>query len=542
LLIIGPQPEAEPKNNSAMQWSPFKSARAFLIGTVLLAGPARADFIPIPLTSDSFNQDIIVENTAPPPLMPVTTASMDGGTANTGFSWYERGYHPVWTSSGLPVAGSILSSDVPGHDYLLAPNYKSNNAVMIDSTLTSATLTLSAPSAYSRLSFLASAGNGPGTVQYTIHHQNSTIETGTLNCPDWLSSVNEAYIASGRVEVNDFTIDGVTFTYPVLFSRDVSLANTTNPVTQIDFAYVSGAAHNAIFAVSGSTNQVDPFSPIVVTGFNVDLVVESTAPRRERLITATTASMEAGVLNSSRTWYEKGYYPLSPTTGLPPAGSIFTNASAPDHRYLLPSSYSAHNAAMFDADFPTASLSPVVPTAYSAVSFLCAAGHGPVTNQCIINHANGSAQTNLFVIPNWFDAASAAFVASGDLDLSFRMVDSVGANNPRLYAVDIPLGNTVSAVANVMFTFTGGPANSHAAILAMSGLSGQGTIIRPMLSITPISGGNLQLSTTQAGQLQSTTSLNGTNTIWQNEGIISSTLTIRPAPGVSGKFYRVLAQ
>jgi hypothetical protein len=93
-----------------------------------------------------------------------------------------------------------------------------------------------------------------------------------------------------------------------------------------------------------------------------------------------------------------------------------------------------------------------------------------------------------------------------------------------------------------MFTFTGGAANSHAAILAMSGLSGQGNISRPTLSITPTSGGNLQLTTTQAGQLQSTTSLNGTNTIWQNEGIISSTLTISPASGVSGKLYRVLAQ
>jgi hypothetical protein len=526
-----------------MQWSPSKPAKAFFVGAILLSEFARADFVPIPLTSDSFNHDIVVEKTAPPPLMPVTTASMDAGIANTGFSWYERGYNPDWTSTGLPVAGSTFSSDVPYHDYILAPSYKTNNAAMIDSALTTATLTLATAASYSRLSFLTAAGNGPGTVQFTIHHQNSTTETGTFNCPDWLLSVNEAYVASGRVDVNSFTMEGVRNNYPTLFSRDISLTNTANPITQIDFAYVSGAAHNAIVAVSGSTNLADPFSfsPIIVSGFNVDLIVESTAPRRESLTTATTASMEDGVLNAHRTWYERGYYPPGPNTGLPPAGSTLTNAAAPDHRYLLPPSYTANNAAVFDADFPTASIMPATPAAYTALSFLCAAGHGPITNQCAISHANGSTETNVFVIPNWFDASPVAFISNGALNLNIRDVDSVGANNPRLYGVDVPLANTVSPVTNVIFTFVGGAANSHAVIFAMSGLSGQSTGIRPTLTIST-SGGNLLLTTTQPGQLQSTTALNGTNTSWQNEGIISTSTLITPAPGVSRKFYRVLAQ
>jgi hypothetical protein len=519
-----------------------KHGKALFVGTFLLAEIVHADFVPIPLTSDSFSQDIVVEKTAPPPLMPATTASMEAGTANTGYSWYERGYNPIAPTTGLPVAGSILGSDIPDHDYLFAPNYKSNNAVMIDSTITTATMTLATPAAFARLSFLVTAGNGPGTVQFAVHHQNATVETGNFTCPDWLSSLNESYVSWGRVDVNAFTMEGVNNNYPVLFSRDVSLANTTNPVTQIDFAYISGAAHCAIFAVSGSTNQLDPFTPIVVTGFNADLIVESTAPRRESLTTATTASMEAGYLNFGRTWYEKGYYPLGPTTGLPIAGSILTNAAAPDHRYLLPPSYSANNAAIFDADFPTASFSPAAPAAYAALSFLCAAGHGPVTNQCVISHTNGSTETNVFVIPNWFDSSPAAFIANGDLNLNIRMIDSVGANNPRLYAADVPLANTLSAVTNVAFAFIGGPPNSHAAIFAMSGLSSQGTGVRPTLSISATPAGNLQITATHPGLLQSTIALNGTNTVWQDEGLISSALTIAPASGVSRKFYRLLAQ
>jgi hypothetical protein len=527
-----------------MQWPSIKTTRAFLIGAALLARPARADFVPIPLTSDSFNQDIVVEKTAPPPLMPATTASMDSGSANTGFSWYERGYNPTWTSTGLPVAGSTFTSAVFGHDYSVAPDFKSNNAVMIDSSFTTATLTLTTPAAYSRVSFLTAAGNGPGTVQFTIHHQNSTTESGTLSCPDWLTSFNEAYLASGRVDVNAFILEGVANTYPKLFSQDVPLANATNPITHIDFNYVSGGAHNAIFALSGSTNLADPFlfSPVIVTGFNVDLIVESTAPRREALTTATTASMEGGTLNANRTWYERGYYPPSPNTGLSPAGSTLTNAAAPDHRYVLPPSYTANNAAMFDADSLAVSITPVTPAAFNALSILCASGHGPITNQCVISHANGSTETNVFVIPNWFDAFPATFVANGALNLNNRMLDSVGANNPRLYAVDFPLANSASAVTNVTFNFTGGPPDSHAAIFAMSGQSSQGTVIRPTLSISTASGNNLQLTTTQPGHLQSTTALNGINTSWQDEGIISTTRIIAPTPGVPGKFYRVLAQ
>jgi len=525
-----------------MQRPPSIPAKAFLIGAALLTGYARADFVPIPLTSDSFNHDIVVEKTAPPPLMPATTASMDGGTANTGYSWFERGYNPSWPAAGLRVAGSIFPGDVPGHDYLLPPSYKSNNAVLIDSTLTVATLTFTTPASYSQLSFLAASGNGPGIVQFTVHHQNTTTETGTFTCPDWLSSFNQAYIASGRVEVNAFTMDGLNLNYPALFSRDISLSTTNNPVTQIDFAFVSGNAHNAIFAVSGSTNQVDPFTPVTVTGFNADLVVESTAARRESLVNATTASMDAGYLNYGKTWYEKGYYPLSPGTGLPGAGSILTNVTTPDHRYLLPPNYSSNNAAVFDNDFPTASLTPLTPAAYFALSFLCAAGHGPVTNQCVVYHANGSTETNTIVIADWFDASPAAYISNGDIDMNNRTIDSAGANNPRLYAVDVPLANTVSPVTNVLFIFKSGAANSHTAIFAMSGQTSQGTVTRPTLSISKTSGNNLQLTTSHPGRLQSTTALNGTNTSWQDEGTISSTLTIAPAPGVSGKFYRVLAQ
>ena len=78
----------------------------FLFALTIVA-VVRADYLPIPLAQSSFNKDIVVEKTAQAPYgTPVTTASMDNGTVNTGNGWYERGFYTALPNSGLPPAGS----------------------------------------------------------------------------------------------------------------------------------------------------------------------------------------------------------------------------------------------------------------------------------------------------------------------------------------------------------------------------------------------------------------------------------------------------
>jgi len=61
-------------------------------------------------------------------------------------------------STGLPHAGSNLhQSKSSNHSYTMAPSYKTNDAVLLDSTLTTATLTLVFSTACSQLSFLEAA-------------------------------------------------------------------------------------------------------------------------------------------------------------------------------------------------------------------------------------------------------------------------------------------------------------------------------------------------------------------------------------------------
>lgn len=442
-------------------------ATFWLVSTL---GSVRADFVPIPLTASSYNQDMVVERTAPAPVVPAgyTTASMDNGTANSGYSWYERGYDPAAPLTGLPPAGSTFTDQsAPNYQFQMPPSYTTNNAVMLDSVLTGATLVLANPAAYSRLSLLESGGHNGVAFIYTIHHQNGATETGTANIPDWFNGTNPAWTANGRVDVGTFALNSVNGNNPRLYALDISLGNSNSPVTSIDLSYSSGGGHGAILAVSGTTGSV--FTPALVSGFNRDIVVEATAGRPGSLAGYTTATMDAGTNNSMTTWYESGYVASAPGTGLPAAGSIITNLSAPDHQYQLAASYATENAVLLSSNGPAATLFPASPTAYAQLSFLMACGNGPATVGCTIHHANGAAESQSLLSPDWFGGAPVAWVANGRVDVGSRTLSALNTGNPRLYAVDLPLVYSASPVTSITLSFQSGAADAHAVVLAVSG-------------------------------------------------------------------------
>jgi hypothetical protein len=524
-----------------MKTRPYASLACFFAVSMLAGSSlARAAFSPIAITGDSFNQDVIVEKTGPSPLIPVTSASMETGLTNTGLSYYEKGYNDNAGSTGLPAPGVVFTSEVDGlHDFQLAPTYKTNNAVLIDGNLTSGTLTLLSPSAFAQLSFLVAAGDGGGQVQFIVRYQDSTSQTGILSCPDWFSALNGAWVANGRVDVRTFFFDGVNSGHPGLFSRDITLSNSISPVSRIDFAYVTGASHNAIFAISGVVSLGDHFDPVGVRGYNADLIVEVTATRRVAFASATTATVERGMLNGGKTFFEQGYYSPAPTVGLPPPGSMITSVAAPDHGYALAGSYSNNNVVMIDADTPSAVITLATPAALGALSFLCTAGNGPVTNQCVVHHANGISETNVLVVTDWLNNSVAAFSPNGRVNLDNRVVDQVNAGFPRLFACDLALADSSSPVTSAVLSFVGGPANSHLAVFAISGASA-GVVTPPaVLGIRQNANGTLTLTTTQPGQLLSTAALQGTNTVWQGLGAIGSSTNIVPVGGAGVRFYRV---
>ncbi|HWY78189.1 MAG TPA: glycoside hydrolase family 76 protein, partial [Verrucomicrobiae bacterium] len=109
------------------------------------------------------------------------------------------------------------------------------------------------------------------------------------------------------------------------------------------------------------------------------------------------------------------------------------------------------------------------PVPCNALSFLTASGNGPVTSKCVIDHSDGTSETNFITSPDWFNNFPAAFVAGGRVSLSTKTIDSLNSSNPRLYAVDVTLANTASPVTSIAVTFQTGGAGANAAIFAVSG-------------------------------------------------------------------------
>src|ERR1051325_4781826 len=82
------------------------------------------------------------------------------------------------------------------------------------------------------------------------------------------------------------------------------------------------------------------FSPIAVSGYNHDVVVEAGAPGP--LNDAVNATTDGGTNKNGNTFFEQGYYP-GHTNGIPAAGTVLSNAN---HKFLMPPNYHVNDVLM----------------------------------------------------------------------------------------------------------------------------------------------------------------------------------------------------
>jgi hypothetical protein len=225
-------------------------------------------FIPITLTQSSYNRDLIIESNAPPANSggPYVSAFMDGA----GNAWYERGFLATSPSSGLPGAGATFATNLSGvnYQYMMAPSYTNENALLITAGIPHANLALTTPVAYSALSFLTSAGDAnanPPQINATVYHQDGTTEAGTFYSNDWFNNTNAVWIANGRVNGNTLIPGDVGSGNPRLYARDIAVANTSSPVTNVDFDLLGGSGSAAIFAISGVVANAVNIPPFRIT-------------------------------------------------------------------------------------------------------------------------------------------------------------------------------------------------------------------------------------------------------------------------------------
>ncbi|HEX3799703.1 MAG TPA: immunoglobulin domain-containing protein [Verrucomicrobiae bacterium] len=491
--------------------SKLLSACAVLLGA---SAQTYAGYSPVPLTTSSFTYDIVIESNYPAlPSQNAITVTMDAGPAQTGNTFFELGLDLLNATTinpfGLPHPGTLATNRFKAdHVYQMPPTYVGNCAVFIGNytnipvgftnNYTTGSFFVPSPAAYSSLSLLLSAGNGPCGMTCVVNHQDGTSETNGIIGPDWFGAFNsttgaytgsqdnttlvpvEAFSALGRATTTAYGNTG-NVSQCVLWSLDIPLTDTASPVTSISFTYHDGG-RCCIFAMSGSTGGA--FSPITVTGYDGDPIIEQTP-----LPLPYNATMDNGTNISSggagaNTWFEVGWDTNHPLSGFPAHNSILTSIST-GRQYQMAPSYQGPMSTLIDTNHQIANITPITPAAYTAVSLLTAGASigaaNVMTNVIILQHADGVNETNFFFGFDWFNNGTVsagvpvvvAYGANGRANFnaarSLQNVTNLPFLDPRIFESQFQLLHTTSPITNIVCKyFSAGGANWTTYVLAVS--------------------------------------------------------------------------
>jgi len=248
-------------------------------------------------------------------------------------------------------------------------------------------------------------------------------------------------------------------------------------------------------------------TPISVTGFNRDLVVESSA-------SGPPYSSSAGEFNPAEgnAYYAQGLPGFS--QGLPPAGS-FTSATG-DGTVFQFQPYTNFNALVLSSETGLANgiLTLATPAVYSNIAVIANAANGNSTGTAslTLHFSDGSSYTTTYNAPDWFTTTSnIALSGVGRVNLNSGSTDTAGTSNPRFYETTVNLGAMLGAsnkpLASLTFAMApGGKAGGLAGATGIYAVSGSlayqapVTIISEPASVSVLEFGTATFSATVSGQ------------------------------------------
>lgn len=231
-----------------------------------------AALLAAPLINQTFGAAIAVDPKT------TITATMDGGTAKSGNTWYEVGVNTASPSTGLRT-GLVAGQFDPLSDYLFEPA-TGKNALMLDSGTKLGTFTFNRPLSLTALSLSGASGNGTGTVVPTLRFSDNTTSTlGATTLGDWFNNTPRVQTTQGRIDAGANTFNNAGADNPRVLAANLTLsaADQAKFVTAIDFSWTGSGAntHTAIFGVSGDFTGLGHFSaiPLDASSFNQDIIV-----------------------------------------------------------------------------------------------------------------------------------------------------------------------------------------------------------------------------------------------------------------------------
>lgn len=453
-----------------------------------------------PIAVTGWNLDVVIEKTAAGPPFNSVASEVSPGDGNAFYQTDLPQY--AW---GLPPSGGFASLLGDNTIFQFQP-YTAKNALILSSNtgLTNGTLTLVTPATYSKIAILAHSANVTnqlGTLKLNFNDGTSFVTT--YFAPDWINgTASVAWFGNGRVNLANGADTGGTLK-PLYYQTTINVAGllgaTNKPLASISFGKTASKC-TAIYAVSGllSAGATPVATPVAVTGFNRDLVVENTASGPPYTSSAQELNPAEG-----NAFYQSGLSGKS--YGLPVSGAF---SSAYDGTLFQLQPYTANNALVLSSGtgLTSGTLTLTTPAVYNSVAVIANSANATSgsTGLWTLHFADGSSYQTRYNAFDWFSNPGFALQGVERVNLSSGATQGGPTGDPRFYQTTLDLvalfGTTNKPLTSV--TFAKAPGVGATAVYAVSGVQGSqtnGTYTLPIVTNAPPAGVQTRQATIGGG-------------------------------------------